>query len=319
MPMDWKLRWIACVALLPLLVGVAAAEDKYRIGPGDVLAISVWERPELTRTVMVRQSGVVTFPPIGEVQASDRTSASLARALEARLNDFLRRPTQVTVEIAAFNSQRVTVAGAVGTPGRISFERIPSLLEVLGAAGGLGPLADLSRVQIYRVEDGEERSITVNLGESFRTGEMSEIPALATGDVIYVPSVSADLGGGTSAYVVGEIARPGAYPVGQGMDLLQLLAQAGGAAPSGDLRRVEVISSGENGSSAYTVTVDLQKYLDGEAAGFEVRPGDTVRIVPRQGGGIGFGWAVTREVLAVSRDILSLVLSWELLDERSTR
>lgn len=304
----------ACLTSL-LAGGVATAADEYRIGPGDVLAISVWERPELTRTVVVRQSGVVTFPPIGEIPAADQTSANLARSLEGRLNDFLRRPTQVTVEVTAFNSQRVTVAGAVGTPGRISFERLPGLLEVLGAAGGLGPLADLSRVQIYRLEDGVERSITVDLGENFRTGEMSGVPALVTGDVIYVPSSAADLGGGSSAvFIVGEISRPGAYPVGRGMDLLNVLALAGGALPSADLQRIEVISRGEERSSGYTVIVDLKKYLEGASGGFEVRPGDTVRLVPKAGRGVGFAWAVTRAALGVSRDVLSLALSWDILN-----
>ncbi len=302
-----------------MLLGVCAAQgaDEYRIGPGDVLAISVWERPELTRTIVVRESGIITFPPIGEIEVVDRTSADLARILEQRLNDFLRRPTQVTVEILAFNSQRVTVAGAVGTPGRISFERLPSLLEVLGAAGGLGPEADLSRVQIYRLEEGTEKSMTVDLSESFRTGDIQGLPRLVTGDVIYVPSASADVaGGGSVAFLVGEISRPGAYPVGRGMDLLKLLAVAGGALPSADLRRIEVISQGAGDDGGYTVTVDLERYLDGKTNGFEIRPGDTVRLLPRTGRGAGLAWAVTREVLGVSSNILSLVLSWDILKDR---
>ncbi|MBD3163475.1 MAG: hypothetical protein GF346_13355, partial [Candidatus Eisenbacteria bacterium] len=115
-------------AVSVLLTGGAQAADPYTIGAGDVLSISVWERPDLTRNVAVRFSGEITFPPLGEVAAEGKTAGELGRLLEDRLTDYLRRPTQVTVEIQEFRSRRVTVSGAVASPGRLSFEEIPGLV-----------------------------------------------------------------------------------------------------------------------------------------------------------------------------------------------
>lgn len=315
------IRAMGIMSLL-LLVGFAPAgfagtEEEYRIGPGDGLAITVWGRPELTRDVTVRQSGVITYPPLGELPATGETAPSLARALEQRLNDFLRLPTQVTVEVVAFNSQRITLAGAVGTPGRFGFEKLPGLLNLLGGAGGLGSEADLSRVQIYRTESGKQTTLTVDMTQIMREGNVDELPPLRAGDIVYVPRLAGPAGQGEGqAYVVGDVARPGAYPVGNGIDLMQLISLAGGVLPSGDLSKIEVISSEPVNGSRFIATVNLQRFLDEGGGGFNVRAGDTIRIRSRSRGGGFLPLSLATRLLSTSRDILNLIVSWDVLKRR---
>lgn len=306
-------RKIGSGVLLLLLATAGQAADEYRIGADDVLTITVWERPDLTRQVAVRAGGQITFPPIGEVNASGETTASLARLLEQRLYDFLRRPTQVTVEVASFYSQRVTVAGAVTNPGRLSFERIPGLVEVLGAAGGLSPGGDLGRIQILRTEGGRQTAVTVDLAQAMARGDLSNLPALQAGDVVFVPSIGGEAGGAGPAFVLGHVARPGAVPVGSGLDLAKVLSLAGGTLPTGRLDKVQVIGS-QPGGEPFVAEVDLERLFETGDANFLVRPGDTIRVPPRRAT-LAAAWSVTRDVLGVSRDVLNLILISDVLKE----
>lgn len=301
--------WIVLICLSATLGLTAHAEGEYLIGPGDGLNVSVWERPELTRNVVVRQSGAITYPPLGDVPAAGVTSADLARDLEQRLNDFLRRPTQVTVEVVAYNSQYVTVVGAVGAPGRYSFERLPGMLEVLGGAGGAAPGADISGVQVYRNEGGVQRSIPVNLATAMQEGKLESVPTLKAGDVIYVPGTSMENAGGANvAYVIGDVARPGAYSVGSGMDLLKVLSLAGGTLAGARLSGVEVIARPAEGSTAFVATVDMKRYLEGTQPEFIVRPGDVVRVPTKQRSVAGDVFSTTVGLASLTQSILNSLL-----------
>jgi polysaccharide export outer membrane protein len=265
--------------------------------------------------VTVRAGGAITFPPIGDVPAAGETAVGLARLLEERLTEFLRRPTQVTVEISSFQSQRVTVSGAVAAPGRLGFEQIPGLLEVLGAAGGLGPTANLSRVQIFRVDGKQRTTITVDLSSAMATGDVSGLPGLRANDIVFVPATMAD--GGTqsdAAYIAGEVRQPGAYSVGSGLDLLKLLSLSGGPLQTADIRRVQIVSQDTAGKS-FVAVVDLEQFLSSGEADFLVRPGDAVRVPSVESTTTRLAWTATREVLGASRDILNLFLIWDILKD----
>lgn len=304
------------VAVMFILVSAAVtalAADEYLLGPEDVLSVSVWERPDLTRSVTVRAGGTVTFPPLGEVPAAGGTTAELARTLEDRLTEFLRRPTQVTVQVTEFLSQRVTVSGAVSAPGRYGFEQIPGLVEILGVAGGLGPQADLGRVQILRTQAGRRSTMSVDLAAAISTGNLETLPELQSNDVIFVSSVDAEVGiSSTAAYVGGEVARPGPYSVGSGLDLFKLLTLSGGTTPTADISRVQVISRDSSGKS-FVATIDLNRFIESGEMNFMIRPGDAVRVPSSETRPYRTAWLVAREVLGVSRDVLNLFLISDVL------
>jgi polysaccharide biosynthesis/export protein len=302
----------AWIAVVLAGVGSALSAEEYILNADDVISISVWNRPDLSRTGAIRTGGEITIPPLGDVQAAGKTATSLARELETELTDILRTPTQVTVEVVTFNSRRVTVSGAVTSPGRYSFETIPGIIDVLGAAGGLGAGADLSRVQVFR-KSGEQQGVqTVDLASALQAGDFSTLPSLSPGDVIYVPSVTG-LGVGesaTSVYVTGDVAKPGPYGIGTGLDLIKVLSVAGGNLPTADLSGIQVVGKDAAGRS-YVVLVDLQRYLERGEGNFVVQGGDAVRVPTRPRSKAGAAWIVTRELLSISEDLLNL---WVLHD-----
>jgi polysaccharide export outer membrane protein len=318
-----------CIAvsalILATLVGtstaVAQQETGYVIGPGDALSISVWRHPDLDRTIVVRSTGLVTFPPIGDLMAAGRTPTELARDIMQRLRDYTRETTQVTVSMAQFNSRAVYLTGQVTAPGRYSFERIPDILQLLSQAGGPLPSADLANVSIVRPAVRGPEIIRVDIASYMRGQSTAPLPALQPGDTIEIPPLAAagGLAGPGLVYVMGEINAPGAYPSTEGLDIVQLLALAGGTTPEARLEEVAVIMDG--GGSHVVASVDVQSIIEhGTADPFYLGPGDRV-FIPHVGEGVAsqiLGGAAS--VLGWGRDILSSYLLYLSIDtERQQR
>lgn len=306
---------VVLVALALVTVGAARPADgaEYVIGPEDVLQVSVWMHPELERSVTVDAGGSITFPPIGELRAAGQTPGQLGTRLADRLSSYLRQTATVTVTVAQYLSQSVFVSGAVATPGRYGFEVVPGLLDVINRAGGATAAADLSRVQVLRRDGDQRRPLAVDLARALREDTSADLPALRAGDTVVVPAVPTAAGeGGAPAVasgdavgVLGEVNRPGLYPVGSGQDLWMALAAAGGLTPRGRLGDVRVIRPKETGSSVFRV--DLKDQLArGARKPFAVQPGDVVVVMG--GSGWGAAWTVLSQALTLSRDLVNIVL-----------
>jgi protein involved in polysaccharide export with SLBB domain len=316
-------RGIAWPALLVLLALVAApvAAQEYTIGVEDVLTISVYLHPELERTVTVDADGAITFPPLGTVKASGLTPKQLGDRLADRLATYLRQTTAVTVTVTQYVSRSVFLQGAVAKPGRYGFERMPSLIEVIGQAGGALPGADLSRVEIIRREGTSRRTIYADVSRAMRQGVTTGLPELTPGDIIIVPAPLSGVGGqmtaaGEGAGVLGEVTRPGLYPVGAGQDLWVVLAAAGGLTPQGNLSNVRVITR-DRGTTA-VVTVNLKQSLSrGGARAQIVRSGDVVFVSRTGSSQFGRAFGGLQALLSTSTDIVNLVLLRELIEERN--
>jgi polysaccharide export outer membrane protein len=314
------LRWGAA-GLFLLMLRTPADADPYVIGPEDVLDISVWEHPELSMTTRVDQEGFLVLPPIGDVRASGKTPNDLARHLEDVLQTFLRQRVQVTVTVTGYNSRRIHVTGAVGLPGRYSFAKIPQLLEVLGTAGGPSPTADLARVRVLHTEEGETTSVTVDLDRALQTGDLSSLPVLRSGDVVYVPSRAEQAGLAVPgdqgvAYVLGAVARPGAVHVGDGLALTRLMAVVGGTVPGADLHEIRIAAENEDGAGPWMIVADLEELLESGDEGPPVRAGELVFVPPRNQGPFNIARGAFFEVMGVSRDLLNLVVIGDYLSGR---
>ncbi len=157
--------------------------DAYRIGPMDLLDVTVFKVPELTKSVQVSASGTVNMPLIGEIAAAGRTSQELEVDLTARLGaKYLNKP-QLNVTIKEYNSQRVTVDGAVKKPGVFPVRGSFTLLQVIAQAEGLDPSSD-STVVVFRQAGGKRTAARFDL-DSIRSGETSD-PQVQSGDVVVV-------------------------------------------------------------------------------------------------------------------------------------
>ena len=301
-------RMLAVLALAALGVGTAAAEE-YVIGNEDVLQVSVWLHPELERTVTVSANGTIIYPPMGEVPAVGLTLKQLGDKLGERVSSFLRQTTAVTVTVAQYNSRSVFVSGAVAKPGRYGFEHIPGLIDVISQAGGALPGADLTAVQIIHRDGDNRTTVTADVASALRDGVGVKLPDLKAGDAIVVPGLALP---GTSAAgvgvgILGEVAKPGLYPVGPSQDLWAVIAAAGGATAKGDLQNVKIIT--RQGDHPIVATINLRDVLKrGARSPLEVRPGDVVYVGSTAATARGKTWNGFQDVLAISRDVLNLVV-----------
>jgi polysaccharide export outer membrane protein len=283
--------------------------QEYVIGADDVLSVSVWLHPELERTVTVSSKGSIVFPPLGEIQAAGLSARQLGDHVSDRLSTYLRQTATVTVTVTQYLSQSVFVSGAVARPGRYGFEHIPGVSDVINAAGGALPSADLGRVQIVKREGAARRTLTVDITAPGSAG--AEV-ALAAGDAIVVP-VSAEAAGpiADAAGVLGEVNHPGLYPMGAGQDLWMALALAGGATGRGDLSAIRVLAKDRQGGGPVRVNL-IQTLERGNHSPYIVKPGDIVIVKPKGGG----TWASFLQLLGVSRDVLGVVALAQVLDKQ---
>jgi polysaccharide export outer membrane protein len=155
-------------------------DNAYRIGPLDVLDISVFQAPELSKTAEVASNGTIDLPLLGETPAAGKSTYELQRDLNARLGaKYLQNP-QVTVVVKQFNSNRVTISGAVKTPGVFPYKG-ETLLQYIAMAGGLTPEAN-SMVLVVRQTNGARSAAKFDLSD-IQTGRVND-PAMQAGDMI---------------------------------------------------------------------------------------------------------------------------------------
>lgn len=164
---------------------VATGKGAYKIGTFDVLDISVFEVPELTKTVQVADTGTVNLPLVGEVQVAGKTAQEVERDLTARLGaNYLQNP-QVTVYVKEYNSQSVTISGAVKKPGVYPIRGKTSLLQAVVMAGDFDAGSD-SSVLILREKGGKRMAAKFDVS-AIQKGQ-TEDPTLQAGDQIVAGS-----------------------------------------------------------------------------------------------------------------------------------
>jgi polysaccharide biosynthesis/export protein len=170
--------------------GVVVEENKYQIGPGDVLNVSVWDNADLSLSVPVRPDGFISLPLVGDIKADGLDAATLAANITKQLETQLRNP-QVTVIVSQINSalyvSRVRVTGAVNSPISIQYGKGMSVLDLVLEAGGLSELAAGNRTKLYRTVDGKILEMKVNLDDILQRGNMETNIPIQPGDVITVP------------------------------------------------------------------------------------------------------------------------------------
>jgi polysaccharide export outer membrane protein len=295
--------------------GIQNAE--YVLGAEDEISISVWLHPELERKVAIGVNGSVVLPPIGEVQAAGLTTKQLGERLSERMSTYLRQTTTVTVSISRYLSRSVTVTGAVNGPGRYGFERIPSLLEVLNAAGGAVPGADLTRVQIVRREGEGKGTTSVDVQSIQRTGNSESLPQLKPGDTIVVQSFAGAYAPapGDGFAVIGEVTRPGIYQAGQASNIWMALAQAGGLTQVGDLGRVKIVTITPEGQQVTELNLKAVLKQGGPSVTL-VKPGDIVYVPHTVSSVAAKGWVGLTQTLALTADIVNIVIIADYLNRQ---
>lgn len=278
---------VAATAATP---GGKAADDRYRIGPGDVLDVRVFNKPQFSRDgVRVDGRGMIRMPLIeDEIQAACRTEHELATDITTRLREYLRQP-QVDVFIKDFQSQPVAVLGAVRAPSRFQLQRRVRLLELLSYVGGPSDMAGRT-IQIVHtaapticeagaLTGGDETALGVldnfKLTETLRGDERAN-PYVRPGDVISIAEAE-------QAYVVGNVLRPSAVSLKERITVTRAIAMSGGLMPDTKTDRVRIVRQAPDSTTRTELFVDLKAVDKRQAEDIVLQAGDIVDV-PTAGG-----------------------------------
>jgi polysaccharide export outer membrane protein len=161
--------------------------DDYLIGAGDSLQISVWKEPDVTvPSVVVRPDGKVTIPLIKEVAVAGLTPRQAEDVITKGLAKFITDPN-VTVVLAAINSKRVYVIGAVKKEGTLAYNYGMTVMQALSEAGGLTDYARRRKIYVLRSENGREYRMDFNYEEVVRGERTEQNIVLMPGDTVVIP------------------------------------------------------------------------------------------------------------------------------------
>ena len=171
---------------VPSILSAKEKDAAYLIGPEDILEISVWKDIDLTKQVVVRPDGRISFPLIGEVMAGGRAVKDLEESLKKKISEYIP-DAMVTVMVIQVNSIKIYVVGKVARPGEYRIGRAINVMQALSLAGGLSAFADANSILILRTQKEAQIRIPFKYKEVKKGENLEQNIVLETGDVIVVP------------------------------------------------------------------------------------------------------------------------------------
>ena len=213
---------ILAVVLLTALALPGLAQSPEKLGPGDMVHVTVFQQPDLTTDARVNDAGAINFPLVGTIKIGGQTTLDAANAIAKALKDgqYLKSP-QVAVALTTVRSRQVSVLGLIVHPGRYPLEeshmKVPDLIA---AAGGIAA-------------GGSENVTVIRDGKSQTVSALTKNFDLKGGDTVYIERAPV-------FYIYGEVIHAGAYPVKAGMTVMQALSIGGGITPRGSERRIKL-------------------------------------------------------------------------------
>ncbi len=160
--------------------------DSYIIRQGDQIQLSVWGYPEFNQTAIVKETGTITIPLIGEQMATGLTKEQFTIQIQKKLSEYVQGEAKLTVNVISTVAQTVAVLGAVYKQDNYPVTSDISLLQILSAAGGTTVDSDLRHVKILRA-DMKRQPIEVDLTWYLENGHLDSVPLVRPGDAVYIP------------------------------------------------------------------------------------------------------------------------------------
>lgn len=286
--------------------------DGYVLGSGDRLRIDFFSVPEFSGEYQVLPNGTINFPQVGAVTVQGKTLKQSSAAISEKFKPFLTRPV-VTISLLAARPINVAIAGEVNRPGTYTLpaltptSEVPSLTRTLQIADGITQAADLSKVQVRRRIPGttQMETLTINLWQLVRSGDIQQDLRLRDGDSIVIPAIAeinaedsrqlASLNFATKTnrplkiVVAGEVNRPGPYTIAENLNpttqersglgsqkpsVTQAIQIAGGITQTADIRSIKIRRLTATGEER-VATIDFRKLL---------KAGDVRQDLPLQDG-----------------------------------
>jgi len=281
----------------------ATARQDYRIGPEDLLEVTVFEVPELSRTVRVSAAGQISLPLIGTVKVGGLSPMELEDVLKEMLRKTYVRDPQVSVFLREYKSDPVSVIGAVKMPGPYHIQTRKSLIEVLAMAQGLsdGPFKNPGRTVVISrkprpraaasstrneasnestgsaasADDGQPEGeiVEVPLKELLQSGDPKWNVPIYPGDVVKVPPAG-------TVYVAGDVYKPGGFPLTDFdyISVIQAVAMAGGTLRTANRKESLIIRLDATGNRQEQ-KINLGRIMSGKDPDPKLQPND-ILIVP---------------------------------------
>ena len=261
---------LSALSALPVAAQVAAAQSvvnaasataapaEYRMGPGDVLRVVVFQNPDLSLETRLTDGGLVSYPLLGSLRLGGLTVTAAEKLIADGLRNggFVKQP-QVTLLLLQVRGNQVSVLGQVNRPGRYPIEAADMrLTDLLATAGGTAPTgADLVVVSGQR--DGKTFRAEVDLPTLFAPGGRDKDLLIVNGDTVWVDRQPI-------VYIYGEVQRPGAMRLEREMTLLQALATGGGLTGRGTEKGVRVHRRQADGSVKVMEPTMADKLREGD-------------------------------------------------------
>jgi len=159
----------------------SAGNSTYKIGALDVVEVTVFQVPDLSKTMQVSEAGTINYPLIGEVYVAGKSAREVEQSLTRSLGAKYLKDPQVTVFVREHNSQRVTVQGSVTKPGIYPIQGQMTLLQLMALAGGLDSVSD-DTVVVFRTAGGQKSAARFNVSQ-VQSGSAPD-PQLQAGDIV---------------------------------------------------------------------------------------------------------------------------------------
>ena len=274
---------LALIFLFTTLGSVAAQQqdDRYRIGPTDVLDIRIHNRPQLSReAVRVEGNGMIRMPLIDtEIQAACLTEGELAKEIATRYAKYYRN-LQVDVFIKEYHSKQVAVIGAVNDQSRFELQRRVRLLELLTYAKGPSQKAGQTINIVHSTATSPckqpENSDVSSLFSSYKLsdvlrGDPAANPYLEAGDIVTIPEAD-------QVYVVGNVFMPLTIPLREPVTLTRAIAMAGGLKQDTKKDKIRVLRQEPGSSTRKEITVDLSAIEKKASEDLALLPNDIVDV-----------------------------------------
>ncbi len=260
-----------------------SVDADYRVGPGDVLEVEVYDDPDLSGLVTVQHGGEISFPLLGDVEVNGLTAREVRETLTLLLaKDYLVDP-QVAVRVKEHRSQWITVVGEVVRPGKYFLQGSKTLLELLTEAGGFTPQASgeviVSRRDATETPEGGDNGanepVRIFLSPDQPPAEQKAGLSLQlrNGDIVTANSPR-------FFYVSGEVKNPGSYPITPGLTVLKAVSVAGGLTKFGSKGKVEILRKGSQ-SDTERIKVDLGDIEGGKKPDVPIEAEDIIKVGKR--------------------------------------
>ena len=246
----------------------------YRIGPGDLLELKVFEVKELDQVVRVSEDGSITIPLLGRVIVEGLTQEGVVKKLTELLQAKYVKNPQVTIFIKEYKNQQVAVIGAVENAGSYELVGRKNLLQIISMAGGFSETAGNEVFILREGPDGATSTVSIDLKDLLVNGNQALNIPIEPNDVINVP-VDKEI----RVFVMGRVTRPGAVKakLSEGITLFQAIADAGGLAEGAKESAISITRKDKTGKEQ-KIRINLKDIIRGKKKDIVLQEGDVVYV-----------------------------------------